>query len=35
MVLDEDGEPVMQEGLVLPGGIMLKCVNKVVEQLGK
>ena len=35
MVLDDAGEPVMQDGLVLPGGIMLKCVNKVVEQLGK
>jgi|TARA_R110001606_G_scaffold36442_2_gene104328 hypothetical protein len=35
MVLDDAGQPVMQDGLVLPGGIMLKCVNKVVEQLGK
>jgi len=35
MVLDEDGKEVMTDGLVLPGAIMLKCVNKVVEQLGK
>tara|TARA_R110002020_G_scaffold475648_1_gene711503 strand:- start:2589 stop:2894 length:306 start_codon:yes stop_codon:yes gene_type:complete len=35
MVLDEEGAPVMQDGLILPGAIMLKCVNKVVEQLGK
>ena len=35
MVLDEDGKAVMSDGLVLPGAIMLKCVNKVVEQLGK
>lgn len=35
MILDEKGKPVMTDDLVLPGSVMLKCVNKVVEQLGK
>ena len=35
MILDEDGNPVMAEGHVLPNQLLLKCVNKVVEQLGK
>ena len=35
LILDAEGNPVMGEGLVLPNSIMMKCVNKVVEQLGK
>ena len=35
LILDDEGNPVMVDGEVLPASIMLKCVNKVVEQLGK
>jgi len=35
LILDKDGKPVMEEGLVLPSSILMKCINKVVEQLGK
>ena len=35
LVLDEDGNPVITDGVVLPSSIMIKCINKVVEQLGK
>ena len=35
MILDEHGKPVMTDGHVLPNQLLLKCVNKVVEQLGK
>lgn len=35
LILDESGEPVMKDGNVLPNQLLVKCVNKVVEQLGK
>lgn len=35
LILDEDANPVIGEGEVLPAGIMVRCINKVVEQLGK
>ena len=35
MVLDEDGNPVVKDDLVLPTGIMTKVIGKVVETLGK
>lgn len=35
LVLDEHGEPVMKDGLVLPGPVLFKVVNKLVETLGK
>jgi hypothetical protein len=35
MVLDEEGAPVIKEGLVLPTNVMTKVIGKVVETLGK
>jgi hypothetical protein len=35
MVLDEDGTPIVRDGLVLPTFIMGKVITKVVETLGK
>jgi hypothetical protein len=35
LILDKDGQPVIKDGLVLPNTLLVKCVNKVVEQLGK
>jgi hypothetical protein len=35
LILDESGKPVMSDGEVLPALIMVRCINKVVEQLGK
>lgn len=35
LILDEEGNPVMTDGAVLPASVLIKCVNKVVEQLGK
>ena len=35
LILHEDGTPVMRDKLVLPNRIMLRAVNKMVEQLGK
>jgi hypothetical protein len=35
MVLDEEGQPVVKDDLVLPTGIMTKVIGKVVETLGK
>lgn len=35
LILDEDAKPVMAEGEVLPAAVMVRCINKVVEQLGK
>lgn len=35
LILDENGEPVIGEGEVLPAAIMVRCINRVVEQLGK
>ena len=35
MVLDEEGAPVIKDGLVLPTNVMTKVIGKVVETLGK
>ena len=35
MVLDEEGNPVVKDGLVLPTNVMTKVIGKVVETLGK
>jgi hypothetical protein len=35
MVLDEDGSPIVKDGLVLPTNVMTKVIGKVVETLGK
>lgn len=35
MVLDEEGNPIIKDGLVLPTNIMTKVIGKVVETLGK
>ena len=35
LILDETGQPVMSDGEVLPAAVMVRCINKVVEQLGK
>jgi hypothetical protein len=35
MVLDEEGNAVIKEGLVLPTNVMTKVIGKVVETLGK
>jgi hypothetical protein len=35
MVLDETGEPIVKDGLVLPTVIMTKVIGRVVETLGK
>lgn len=35
LILDESGQPVMNNDLTLPSDILLAAVNKVVETLGK
>lgn len=35
MVLDEEGNPVVKDGLVLPTNVMTKVIGRVVETLGK
>ena len=35
MVLDEEGNAVVKDGLVLPTNVMTKVIGKVVETLGK
>jgi phosphoribulokinase len=35
MVLDEEGNPVVKDGLVLPTNVMTRVIGKVVETLGK
>jgi predicted RND superfamily exporter protein len=35
MILNEKGEPVVSDNKVLPTKVMIACVQKVVEQLGK
>jgi hypothetical protein len=35
MILDEDGKPVVKDGLALPGDLMMKAIHKVIERLGK
>lgn len=35
MILDETGQQIVRDGLVLPTNIMMKAIHKVVEVLGK
>lgn len=35
MILDEDGSPVVKNGLVLPSDVLMKAIQKVVDVLGK
>lgn len=35
LVLNEEGNPVIVDGYVLPTNVLLKAINKVVEELGK
>jgi hypothetical protein len=35
MILDEQGNPVLQDGATLPTHVMTKVIGKVVETLGK
>lgn len=35
LIMDESGAPVMSGDELLPTKVLFKCVNKVVEQLGK
>jgi hypothetical protein len=35
MVLDEEGNSIIKDGLVLPTNVMTKVIGKVVETLGK
>ena len=35
MILDEDGTPVIKDGLILPTNLMGRVISKVVETLGK
>jgi hypothetical protein len=35
MVLDEEGNPILKDDLMLPTNIMTKVIGKVVETLGK
>lgn len=35
MIFDEDGQPVMTEGEVLPTKVLIRCINEVISQLGK
>jgi len=35
MVLDEEGNPIVKDGLMLPTNVMTKVIGKVVETLGK
>ena len=35
MVLDEEGNPVIKDGLMLPTNVMTRVIGRVVETLGK
>lgn len=35
LILDEDGRQVISDDVVLPSGVMIKVIGKVVELLGK
>jgi len=35
MVLDEDANPVIKDGLILPSKVMISAFSKLAEQLGK
>jgi predicted N-formylglutamate amidohydrolase len=34
LILDEDGQPVMRDGNILPSKMMIRCVNKLMDTLG-
>lgn len=34
MILNEDGTPVMKDGLIIPSKIMIRVVNKLMDVLG-
>jgi len=35
LVLDEQGNEIIQDGTALPGSVLMKVLNKVVDSLGK
>lgn len=35
LIMDEAGSPIMKDGMVLPGPVLIACVNKIVVALGK
>lgn len=35
LILDEDGTPIVKEGLMIPTPVLTRVVNKVVDTLGK
>ena len=35
LILDENGQQIVSEDSMLPGHVLLKCVTKIVELLGK
>jgi len=35
LVLDEDGQPVMKEGLTLPNDLVSIVLHKIIDYLGK
>lgn len=35
LVLDSEGQQVMTDGVALPSAVLLRVINKIVEQLGK
>lgn len=35
LIMDAEGKPVMSDGFALPGHILVKAINKIVESLGK
>lgn len=35
MIMDEEGKPVIQDGVMLPSKVMVAAFTKLVEQLGK
>lgn len=35
LILNEDGSPVVKDGLMLPSDVMMKAIQKVVDTLGK
>ena len=35
LILDEEGNPVCRDGMVLPSAVMTQAIQKVIEHLGK
>jgi hypothetical protein len=35
LIMDAEGKAVMEDGTALPGSILVKAINKIVESLGK